>query len=144
MAQEASHGKSNSHSREFASSASLCLLLLIGIFLLTWGIAHISPRVAAGMSRIQVYPWRMSDTGAAPCDCPFDLISWAKVVAKYAAAFRRLLALQITQETVWAEAMPRTEWRVAQASSDFFDCAPSSSPFNGAWIRVPDRLPQLY
>ena len=101
------------------TSPSLCLLLLIGIFFLTWGIARISPRVAAGMSRIQVYPWLASDTGAAPCDCPVDL-SAGQGRCKYAAAFRRLLALQDHAEAVWADDMPITEWTVAQARSDFF------------------------
>jgi len=35
---------------------NVCLLLLIGALLFTWGIAHMSSRVAAGMSRIQGLP----------------------------------------------------------------------------------------
>jgi hypothetical protein len=64
---------------------------LICALLFTWGIAHMSSRVAAGMSRIQVYPRRVSDTGT-PCDCPFDL-TVGRASFEATTVFRWVLAL---------------------------------------------------
>jgi hypothetical protein len=125
------------------TSPSLCLLLLIGTFFLTWGIAHISPRVAAGMSRIQVYPWRMSDTGAAPCDCPFELSVGRRSLRNTQQLFDGFSHYKITQEAVWSEDMPATQWTVAQARSDFFDVLHLSVRLTDGGTRAPDRLPRV-
>jgi hypothetical protein len=125
------------------TSPSLCLLLLIGTFFLTSGIAHISPRVAAGMSRIQVYPWRMADTGAAPCDCPFDLIVGRRSLRNTQLLFDGFSHYKITQETVWSENVPTTKWTVAQARFDFFAVLHPSLRLADGGMRVPDRLPYV-
>ena len=128
---EGDHGKNNGLFREFAGSPSVCLLLLIGIFFslgesptchLAWLRECRGFRFTHGVCQTQARPVRLS----------FRPYSWAKVLAN----LRRLLFdgfshYQITQETVWSEDMPESKWTVAQARSDFFDCAPSSSPFHG-------------
>lgn len=125
-----------------AGSAYVCLLLLIGALLFTWAIARTSSRVAAGMSRIQVYPRRASDTGTL-CDCPFDL-----TVGRVSSEATRLFFdgfshYQITQETVWSEKMPRSNWIVAQARSDFFDVLHLPVQFTDGVTRIPDSLPHV-
>ena len=106
------------------------------------GIAHISPRVAAGMSRIQVHPWRMSDTGAAPCDCPFEL-----------SVGRR--SLRNTQQLSTASRITRSrrkrggpktcrqlngQWR---RPDPIPRCTPSSVRLTDGGTRAPDRLPRV-
>ena len=105
---------------EVRSSAALCLLLLIAILFATWRIAHISPRVAAGTSRIEVHSWRVSDRRAAPCDCPVDFIGEGRSLPTARLFFDGFSHYKVAREMVWAEAMPGTEWTVAQARSDFF------------------------
>jgi hypothetical protein len=105
---------------QIGGSASACLLLLIGILLATWGIAHISPRVAAGMSRIEVHPWRVSDKRAKPCDCAFDFIANRGSLKTTQLFFDGFSHYRVGHETVWARALSRTEWTVAHANSDFF------------------------
>lgn len=125
-----------------AASAHVCLLLLTGALLFTWGIAHMSSRVAAGMSRIQVYPRRVSDTRT-PCDCPFDLTVGRASFEAARLFFDGFSHYQITQETVWSEKMPRSKWIVAQARSDFFDVLHLPVLFTAGATRVPDRLPHI-
>jgi|SRR5579864_190335 len=125
-----------------AGSAYVCLLLLIGALLFTWGIAHMSSRVAAGMSRIQVYPRRVSDTGT-PCDCPFDLAVGRASFEAARLLFDGFSHYEITQETVWSEKMPRTKWTLAQARSDFFDVLHLPVLFTDGVTRVPDSLPHV-
>lgn len=124
-------------------SAYVCLLLLTGALFFTWGIAHVSARVAAGMSRIQVYPWRTPDTGAPPCDCPFDLMDGRRSLQTTQLFFDGFSDYKITQETVWSEDMPRTKWTVAQARSDFFDVLHLPVRLTDGVTRVPDRLPEV-
>jgi hypothetical protein len=125
-----------------AGSPYVCLLLLIGASLVTWGIAHMSSRVAAGMSRIQVYPWQASTTGT-PCDCPFDLTVGRGSFEATRLLFDGFSKYQITQETVWSEKMPRSKWTVARARSDFFDVLHLPVLFTDNVARVPDRLPHV-
>jgi hypothetical protein len=122
-----------------AGSAHVCLLLLIGALLFTWGIAHTSSRVVAGMSRIHVYPRRVSDTGT-PCDCPSDLTVGRASFEATRLLFDGFSHYQIMQATVWSEKMPRSKWRVAQARSDFFDVLHLPVLFTGGVTRVPDSL----
>ena len=101
-----------------------------------------SSRVAAGMSRIQVYPRRVSDTGT-PCDCPFDL---AVGQASFEAArllFDGFSHYEVTQDTVWSEKMPASKWTVAQARSDFFDVLHLPVLLTDGGTRVPDSLPHV-
>ncbi len=125
-----------------ARSASVCLLLLIGALLFTWGIARVSSRVAAGMSRIQVYPRRVSDTGT-PCDCPFDLTGGRASIEGTRLFFDGFSHYQITQEMVWSEKMPKSKWMVAQARSDFFDVLHLPVFFTDGATRVADSLPHV-
>lgn len=124
-------------------SGYVLVFLLTAVLFLTWGIAHISPRVSAAMSRIQVYPWPMSATGAAPCDCPFDLIVGRTSLRATQLLFDGFSHYKVTQETVWSEDMPRTEWTVAQARSDFFNVLHVPVRLTDGAKRVPDKLPHL-
>ncbi len=125
-----------------AGSPYVCLLLLIGALLVSWGIAHMSSRVAAGMSRIQVYPRRVSDTGT-PCDCPFDLAVGRGSFEATRLLFDGFSQYQITQDSVWSEKMPGSKWTVAQARSDFFDVPHLPVLFTDGITRVPDSLPHI-
>lgn len=125
------------------SSAAAYLLLLIVILFLSWGVARTSPRVTAGMSRIQVYPWRMSGRGMPPCDCPVDFIVGRRSLRATQLFFDGFSHYKITQETVWSEDMPRTKWTVAQARSDFFDVLHFPVRLTQSVTRVPDRVPQV-
>jgi hypothetical protein len=124
-------------------SAAACLLLLIGIFFAAWGIAHSSPRVAAGISRIQVYPWRVSDTGAAPCDCPFDLAVGGRSFRAIEQLFDGFSHYKVTEGTAWSKDMPRTKWTVAHARSGFFGALHLPVRLRENVKAVPDRLPQV-
>lgn len=101
-------------------SAVACLLLLIAILFVAWGIAQMSPRVAAGMSRIQVYRWQPAHNRGTPCDCAFDLLADGRSLRITQLFFDGFSHYKITRETVSAEGMPRTEWTLAHAGSDFF------------------------
>src|SRR5215469_2442672 len=125
-------------------SPAVCLVLLIGILFSTWEIAHISPRVTAGMSRIQVHPWSVSDEGTAPCDCSLDLIAaGGGALGTTQKFFDGFSHYQIAQETVWAEALPKTEWKVAHASSDFFTVLHLPIGLMRHVRSGSDRLPQI-
>lgn len=124
-------------------SGSVCLLLLIGIFFWTWGIARMSPRVAAGSSRIQVYPWLASDKSTGPCDCAVDLITAGRSLQVTQFLFNGFSHYRITRQTVWAHDMPMTEWTVAQARSDFFAVLHLPVRFMERFPRVPNKLPQI-
>lgn len=125
------------------SSAAAHLLLLIAILFLTWGVARTSARVIAGMSRLQVYPWKMSGRGAPPCDCPADFVVGQRSSRATELFFDGFSHYKIVQEPAWSNDMPRTEWTVAQARSDFFDVLhlPVGSTQGGT--RVSERLPQV-
>lgn len=123
-------------------SASVCLLLLIGMFFPAWGIAHFSSRVAAATSRIQVYPWRPSDHRA-PCDCAFDLAADGPSLRTAQLFFDGFSHYAITHETVRAQAMPGTEWTVAHARSDFFAALHLPLRLRGPAARGSDKLPRL-
>lgn len=101
-------------------SAPVCLALLTGIFFATWGIAHISPRVAVGMSRVQVYPWRISNRPTAPCDCAFDFVSAGRLPGTTQLFFDGFSHYRVAQDAVWAESVPRSEWLVAHTKPEFF------------------------
>ena len=101
-------------------SPAFCLLLLIGAFFATWGFARFSPRVAAGMSRIEVYPWPISGPNAVPCDCASDLIAEGKSLRSMRQYFDGLAHYSITRQTVSGSTMSRAEWTIAHANSDFF------------------------
>jgi hypothetical protein len=122
-------------------SAPVCFLLLIGALLFAWGVAHMSSRVAAGMSRIQVYPRQVADTGA-PCDCPLDLAVGRASFEAARLLFDGFSHYEITQETVWSEKVPRSIWTVAQARADFFDVL-QLPVFTDGVARVPDSLPHV-
>jgi hypothetical protein len=124
-------------------SAYVSVFLLTAVLFLTWGVARISPRVSAGTSRIQVYAWPMSATGAIPCDCPFDLIVGRRSLRVTQLLFDGFSHYKVTQETVWSEDMPRTEWTVAQARSDFFDVLHVPVRLTDGVKRVPDKLPHI-
>jgi len=124
-------------------SAALCLLLLMGIFFSTWGMAQISPQVAAGMSRIQVYPWQVSDHRAVPCDCAFDLTAGRRSSRNTQLFFDGFSHYAIAREAVWAESMPRTEWTLALARSDFFAVLHLPVRAMEGVRRGPERLPQI-
>lgn len=127
-----------------SGSASVCLALLTGIFFVTWGIAHISSRVAVAMSRIQVYSWQMSDTGAVPCDCPSDLTLGRRSLGTTHLLFDGFSHYNITQEIVWSEDSPRTKkWVVAHARPDFFDVLHFPIRLTEGVTNVPDRLPRV-
>jgi hypothetical protein len=101
-------------------SPAFCLLLLIGIFLAAWGFARSSPRVAAGMSRIEVYPWLLSEQHEVPCDCPSDAIAEGKSLQSMRQYFDGFSHYSITRQTVSSSTMPRAEWTIAHSNSDFF------------------------
>lgn len=124
-------------------SAAACLLLLMGIFFAVWGLAHSSTRVAAGISRIQAYPWRMSDERPAPCDCAFDLATTGRLLGTTQLFFDGFSHYRLAHETVWAEAMPRSEWTVAHASANFFAVLHLPAHSLKPAAEGPDRLPQV-
>lgn len=125
-----------------AGSAYACFLLLMGALLFTWAIAHTSSRVTAGMSRIQVYPRPMSDTST-PCDCPSDLTEGRAPFEATRVFFDGFSHYQITQEPVWSEKMPRSQWIVAQARSDFFHVLQLPVLFADGVTKISDRLPYV-
>lgn len=124
-------------------SPSVCLLLLIVVSSLAAGVAHLSTRVAAGMSRIQVYPWRMSEAGEAPCDCASDLRVGRRSLGSTQLLFDGFSHYKITQEIVWSEDMPRTEWTVARVGSNFFAVLQLPVLLTKGITRVSDRVPQV-
>ncbi len=129
-------------------SASACVCLLMGIFLATWGVAHISSRVAAvnEMSRIRVSSFRLSDKLAAPCDCVFDarldnqLQKSSAIPRRYFDGFSHY---NITRETAWASSTPRMVWTVAHAPSNFFAVTNLSVQSFGNARTGPAKLPRL-
>lgn len=94
------------------------------------------------MSRIQVYPRRVSDTGT-PCDCPFDLTAGRASFEAKRLLFDGFSHYQITRETVWSEKMPSSQWTVAQARSDLFDVFHLPVLFTDGVTRLPDGLPHV-
>ena len=124
-------------------SASVCLLLLSGICFLAWGVARISSNVVAGMSRIEVYPRQVSDNRAQPCDCALDATNEVRSLRTARLWFDGFSHYQIAQETVWDEAMWRTEWKVAHAGSDFFTVLHLPMSLMGHVRSGPDKLPQI-
>ena len=101
-----------------------------------------SSRVAAGMSRIQVYPRRVAERGT-PCDCPFDLTVARGSFEATTLLFDGFSQYQITQDSVWSEKMPASQWRVARARSDFFDVLHLPVLFTNGITRVPDSSPHI-
>lgn len=101
-------------------SASLCLLLLIVMFFSTWRIARFSPRVTAGMSRVEVRPWLPLDSHAVPCDCALDLTTGGRSLETAQQFFDGFAHYTIAQQTVSAPGLPRSKWTIALAESDFF------------------------
>jgi hypothetical protein len=121
-------------------SAAVSLFLLLGIFLAAWGLARTSTRVRAGMSRIQVHPWRMSTT---PCDCASDLKFGRGSLQYTHLLFDGFSHYKVARVAAWSEDMPRTEWTVAQAGSDFFEGVHLPVRITRAVTGVRDRLPQV-
>ena len=119
------------------------LLLLIAILFLTWGIARTSPRVIAGMSKIQVYPWKMSGRGVPPCDCPSDFIVGRRSLRATELFFDGFSHYKIVLKPAWSTDMPRTEWTVAQARSDFFEVLHLPVGLTKGGTRVSERLPHI-
>lgn len=101
-------------------SPAFCILLLIGTFLATWGIAATSPRVAAEMSRIQVQPWRAEPQHLTPCDCASDMPAEEISMRARQLFFDGFTHYSIIREGVRASAVPQSEWTVAHAKPDFF------------------------
>jgi hypothetical protein len=101
-------------------SPSFCLLLLIALLFSAWGIARISRRVAAGMSRVQVYPWQPTDEHTAPCDCALDLAASRRSLEATQQFFDGFAHYSIAQETVSGPNLPRSKWTIVHAGSDFF------------------------
>jgi hypothetical protein len=101
-------------------SPAFCLLLLIVAFFAAWGFALISPRVAAGMSRIEVYPWPTSNQNAAPCDCASDLIAEGRSVIFVQQYFDGFSHYQLTRKIVSGPIMTMTQWTIGHARSDLF------------------------
>jgi hypothetical protein len=124
-------------------SAAACLLLLVGIFFAVWGLARTSTRVAAGISRIQAYPWRMSGERSAPCDCALDLVTTGRLLGTTQLFFDGFSHYRIAHETVWAEAVPRTEWTVAHANANFFAVLHLPARSLKPAAEGSDRLPQV-
>jgi hypothetical protein len=124
-------------------SPSMCLLLLSAICFLVWGAARISSNVAAGMSGIEVYPRQVSDTPAQPCDCALDATNEVRSLPTARLWFDGLSHYHIGQETVWGEAMRRTEWKIAHAKPDFFTVLHLPVSLMGHHRSGPYRLPQL-
>ena len=124
-------------------SASVCLLLLMGIGFSAWGVARISSNVAAGMSRIEVYPRQLSDNRAEPCDCAFDVTNEVRSLPTARLWFDGFAHYQIAKETVWAEDMRRTEWKVAHTNPDFFTVLHLPVRWIGHVGSDSDKLPQI-
>jgi len=129
-------------------SASACIFVLMTIFLATWGIADISPRVAAvnEVSRIRVSPSRMSDELAASWDCAFDVRLEEQVEKLFGIPQRYFDGFShytITRDTVRANSIPKTEWTVAHAPSNFFAVTNLSIRSFGNARTDPARLPRL-
>jgi hypothetical protein len=101
-------------------SPAFCLLFLSVAFFAAWGFARMSPRVAAGMSRVEVYPWPISEQNASPCDCVSDLIAEgrsAKFVQQYFDGFSHY---KLTRQAVLGPTMTMTEWTIGHAKADLF------------------------
>lgn len=129
-------------------SASVCIVLLMGIFFAAWGIANISPRVGAvnEISRIRVSPSRSSDKLTARCDCAFDARVEDRVQKPFGIRRRYFDGFShycITRDTVWASSMPRTEWTIAHAPSNFFTVTNLSVRFAGNARTDPATLPHI-
>jgi hypothetical protein len=128
---------------QICRSPSVCLLLLSGICLSAWAVARISPNVAAGMSRIEVYPRQVSDNRAEPCDCAFDATNEIRSLPTARLWFDGFSHYQVAQEAVWGEAMPRTKWKVAHARSDFFTVLRLPISLMGDVRSAHDKSPQI-
>jgi len=124
-------------------SPSVCLLLLSAICFLVWGVARISSNVAAGMSGIEVYPRQVSDTPGQPCDCALDATNGVRSLPTARLWFDGFSHYHIGQETVWGEAMRRTEWKIAHAKPDFFTVLHLPVSLMGHDRNGPDRLPHV-
>ncbi len=101
-------------------SALLCLLLLIAMFFSVWGIARNSGRIAAGMSKVQVYPWQPTSLREVPCDCPLDLKTGQRSLQTAQQFFDGSAHYTITHQMVSAPGVPQSKWTIAFAESGFF------------------------
>lgn len=129
-------------------SAPVCLLILIAALFSSWEIANLSPRVVAvnEMARIRVYPWRLSDGLAKPCDCTLGTRAENEVQTSLGRAQRYLDGFShysIVQDKVWGNTIPGTEWTVAHARSDFFAVTKLSLHRFEVVRRDTAKLPQL-
>jgi hypothetical protein len=98
------------------------------MLLTTWGIARISPRVAAvnEMSRIRISPWRYSDKIAPQCDCEFDLLLGDQVQKLFGFPnryFDGLSYYNITRDAIQGDSLSSTQWIVARAPINFFSAS---------------------
>jgi hypothetical protein len=101
-------------------SASSCLLLLIAVFFSARGMARISGRVAAGMSKVQVYPWRPTIQREVPCDCALDLATGRRSLQTAQQFFDGYEHYTIAHQAVSAPGVPQSKWTIAFAESSFF------------------------
>src|SRR5581483_535624 len=102
------------------NSPLMCVALLIGIVVLAWGIARCSNTVSAGMSAVEVYPWRATNQRHSPCDCAVDLSIGARSLTTARAFFDGFSHYTITRESVSGEKVRRANWAMAHARPDFF------------------------
>ena len=124
-------------------SPGFCLLLLLGTFFAAWGFARLSPRVAAGLSRIEVYPWPISDQNAVPCDCASDLIAEGRSVTFVQQYFDGFSHYKLTRQRVSGSTMPGAEWTIAHARPDFFTVLQLPVRHMLPAMEPSDNLPQI-
>ncbi len=125
------------------SSPWVCLALLTGMFVTAWGIAQFSAAVAAGMSSVKVHPWRAADSGTPPCDCAADFLAGPGSLGATRVFFDGFSHYTITRETVRGKGVPRADWTVAHAGSDFFTALHLPIRFVDHDSMSPDKLPQI-
>jgi len=124
-------------------SPSVCLFVLGGICFSAWGVVRISPNVAAGMSRIEVYPRQVSDHRSLPCDCAVDLTSDVRSLQTAQLWFDGFSHYQVAEHLVWSDTKRRTDWRVAHARANFFAVLHLPVTLMKHVRSDPDRMPQI-
>lgn len=121
--------------------AALCFL--ITVLFATWGMAHFSPRVALGMSRVRIDLWRASNARRGPCDCALDQVAGRRSLETARLFFDGFSHYAITREPVTVQAAPQTEWTIAHAGPDVFAVLHLRlRPFVPAG-KMPDRWPKI-
>lgn len=119
------------------------LSFLTTVLFSTWAIAHFSPRVAMGMSRIRIDPWPASNARPGPCDCALDRVAGRRSLQTAQLFFHGFSHYAITRETVTVRAVPQTEWIIAHASPDVFAVLHLPLRFLQPARNVPGHWPQI-